>query len=53
MKGKTQIEVVRDPVVIQSYLRRVEERKMQDYQQQAEQLQPTGNAEEDDLKKAA
>lgn len=53
VKGKTQIEIVRDPAVIQSYLRQVEEHKLQEYMEQAENLQPTGNLEEDELKKAA
>ncbi len=53
MKGKIQIDIVRDPAVIQSYLRRVEEKKLESYMLQAEVLQPTGNPEEDELKKAA
>ena len=53
VKGKTHVEIVRDPAVIQSYLRRTEEKKLEHYMQQAEELQPSGNAEEDELKKAA
>ncbi|RXK42077.1 transcription initiation factor TFIID subunit 1 [Tremella mesenterica] len=53
VKGKLQHEIVRDPAVIQAYLRRVEDKKLDDYQRQAEQLRPSGDAAEDELKKAA
>jgi len=50
VKGKPTVEIVRDPAVIQSYLRRVEERKLAQFTEELDHLKPTGNAEEDDLK---
>jgi hypothetical protein len=53
VKGKEQFEIVRDPAVIQSYLKRVEERKILDFMRNPEMLKPSGNAEEDELKRIA
>jgi transcription initiation factor TFIID subunit 1 len=50
VRGKPVVEIVRDQAVIQSYLRRVEERKLAQYTDELEHLAPTGNAEEDELK---
>jgi transcription initiation factor TFIID subunit 1 len=50
VKGKPVVEIVRDRAVIQSYLRRVEERKLAKYTDELDHLKPTGNVEEDDLK---
>ena len=46
VKGKEQFEIVRDPAVIQSYLKRVEERKVLEYMKRPELLAPSGNPEE-------
>lgn len=53
VKGKEQFEIVRDPAVIQSYLKRVEERKIMDFMKNPELLKPSGNPEEDELKRIA
>ena len=53
VKGKEQFEIVRDPAVIQSYLKRVEERKILDFMRNPEMLKPSGNPEEDELKRIA
>lgn len=53
VKGKRQVEIVRDQAVIQSYLRRVEERKLAQYTDELDHLAPTGNEDEDDLKMQA
>lgn len=53
IKGKKQVEIVRDQAVIQSYLRRVEERKLAQYTDELDHLAPTGNEDEDDLKMQA
>lgn len=50
IKGKPTVEIVRDEAVIQSYLRRVEERKLAQYTDELEHLAPTGNVDEDELK---
>ncbi|WOO83710.1 Putative transcription initiation factor TFIID subunit [Vanrija pseudolonga] len=50
VKGKQTVEIVRDPAVIQSYLRRVEERKLAQFTEELENLKPTGNMDEDELK---
>ncbi|BEJ18121.1 hypothetical protein CspHIS471_0703980 [Cutaneotrichosporon sp. HIS471] len=50
VRGKQTVEIVRDQAVIQSYLRRVEERKLAQYTDELEHLAPTGNIEEDELK---
>lgn len=50
VKGKRTVEIVRDPQVITSYLRRVEERKLAQYTDELDNLKPTGNMEEDELK---
>lgn len=53
VKGKLQVEIIRDPQVIASYRRRVEDRKIEEFRNQADVLAPTGNQEEDELRKAA
>ncbi|KAK8865758.1 hypothetical protein IAR55_000905 [Kwoniella newhampshirensis] len=53
VKGKEQIEIVRDPAVIQSYLRRLEDKKLEFYMENSDQLAPTGNDQEDEIRKAA
>ncbi|KAK4687485.1 hypothetical protein P7C73_g2628, partial [Tremellales sp. Uapishka_1] len=53
VKGRPQTDIVRDQAVIASYLRRVEERKLDYYLQHPELLQPTGDAEEDAVKMTA
>lgn len=53
VKGKTHYEIVRDPAVIASYRRRVEDRKIEAYKSQVDMLAPTGNLEEDELRRAA
>lgn len=53
VRGKLQVEIVRDPQVIASYRRRVEDRKIEEFRTQAEMLAPTGNHEEDELRRAA
>ena len=53
IKGKTHYEIVRDPQVIQSYLRRIEDRKLSEYQRRAENLRSTGDAAEDELRRTA
>ncbi len=53
VKGETVVEVYRDPAVIASYLRRIEEKKLDYYAQHPELLAPTGNAEEDAVKAVA
>ncbi|KAL7423762.1 hypothetical protein Q5752_001346 [Cryptotrichosporon argae] len=53
VKGKQQVEIIRDQAVIQSYLRRVEDRKLAQFTEQLEHIKPTGNMEEDDLKRQA
>jgi uridine kinase len=53
VKGKLQVEIIRDPQVIASYRRRVEDRKIEEFRNQADVLVPTGNQEEDELRKAA
>lgn len=50
VKGKPVVEIIRDPAVIQSYLRRVEERKLAQYTDELDHLKPTGNMDEDELK---
>ena len=44
---------MRDPAVIQSYLKRVEERKVLEYMKHPELLAPSGDPEEDELKRLA
>ncbi|WVR05721.1 hypothetical protein IAU60_002745 [Kwoniella sp. DSM 27419] len=53
VKGKEVVEVVRDPAVIASYLRRLEDKKLEYYMENHDTLAPTGNAEEDEIRKAA
>ncbi|WWD18061.1 hypothetical protein CI109_102508 [Kwoniella shandongensis] len=53
IKGKEQVEIVRDPAVIQSYLRRLEDKKLEYYMENSDQLAPTGNDQEDEIRKAA
>lgn len=53
VKGKQQVEIVRDPAVIASYLRRVEEKKIEYYMEHPDELAPTGDDTEDELRKAA
>lgn len=53
VKGKQQVEIVRDPAVIGSYLRRVEEKKIEYYMEHPDELAPTGDDTEDELRKAA
>jgi transcription initiation factor TFIID subunit 1 len=53
VKGRTQYEIVRDPAVIASYRRRIEERKIEHFKLNPELLQPTGNPEEDELRRVA
>lgn len=53
VKGKQQIEIVRDPAVIASYLRRVEEKKIEYYMEHPDELAPTGDDTEDELRKVA
>ncbi|WWC58417.1 uncharacterized protein I303_100957 [Kwoniella dejecticola CBS 10117] len=53
IKGKEQVEIVRDPAVIASYLRRLEDKKLEFYMDNYDQLAPTGNTEDDEIRKAA
>ncbi|WWC86076.1 uncharacterized protein L201_000947 [Kwoniella dendrophila CBS 6074] len=53
VKGKEVVEIVRDPAVIQSYLRRLEDKKLEYYMENYDQLAPTGNEEDDEIRKAA
>lgn len=53
IKGKLHVEIVRDPQIILSYRRRVEDHKIEEFRNQADNLVPTGNQAEDELKKAA
>jgi len=53
VKGKTHVDIIRDPAVIQSYLRHIEDRKIDAYVKSAEDLQPTGDPEEDRLRAEA
>ncbi|WWC99494.1 hypothetical protein V866_006397 [Kwoniella sp. B9012] len=53
VKGKEVIEVVREPAVIQAYLRRIEDKKLEYYMDNYDQLAPTGNEEDDEIMKAA
>lgn len=50
VRGKPTVEIVRDPAVIQSYLRRVEERKLAQFTEELDHLKPSGDIEEDELK---
>ncbi|WWC66567.1 uncharacterized protein I206_100470 [Kwoniella pini CBS 10737] len=53
IKGKEQVEIVRDPAVIASYLRRLEDKKLEYYMDNYDKLGPTGNTEDDEIRKAA
>ena len=53
VKGKEQVEIVRDPAVIRSYMKRIEEQKLAYYMKNPDLLAPSGDAEEDEIKKAA
>ncbi|WVQ97109.1 hypothetical protein IAU59_004219 [Kwoniella sp. CBS 9459] len=53
IKGKEQVEIVRDPAVIAAYLRRLEDKKLEYYMENYDQIAPTGNQEEDEIRKAA
>lgn len=50
IKGKMQVEIVRDPQVIASYRRRVESRRIEELRNQADMLVPTGNQAEDEMR---
>ncbi|WVN85623.1 uncharacterized protein L203_100772 [Cryptococcus depauperatus CBS 7841] len=53
VKGKQQVEIVRDQGVIAAYLKRIEEKKIEYYIEHPEELAPTGDNTEDELRKAA
>nr|XP_019049032.1 transcription initiation factor TFIID subunit 1 [Kwoniella bestiolae CBS 10118]OCF27962.1 transcription initiation factor TFIID subunit 1 [Kwoniella bestiolae CBS 10118] len=53
VKGKEVVEIVREPAVIQAYLRRAEDKKLEYYMDNYDSLAPTGNEEEDEIMKAA
>ncbi|ORY20963.1 hypothetical protein BCR39DRAFT_554452 [Naematelia encephala] len=53
IKGKKQVEIVRDSAVIASYQRRLEERKLEMYAKNPELLKPTGDKEEDEYRRIA
>lgn len=53
VKGKEMVEIVRDPAVIQSYMKRVEEKTILEFMKNPESLQPTGDPEKDELKRIA
>lgn len=54
--GKTVTQIVRDPAVVNQYLKRVEEKKLEYYINNPmllEEMQSTGNAEEDEIRREA
>ncbi|WVQ71168.1 hypothetical protein IAR50_000693 [Cryptococcus sp. DSM 104548] len=53
VKGKAQYDIIRDPGVIASYMKRVEEKKIDYYMNHPDELEPTGDAEEDAIRKIA
>ncbi|WRT63957.1 uncharacterized protein IL334_000884 [Kwoniella shivajii] len=53
IKGKEQVEIVRDPAVISAYLRKLEDKKLEFYMENVDQLEATGNEEDDEIRKAA
>lgn len=51
--GEVVSEIVRDPAVIQSYMKRVEAKKIDEYMKNPESLRPTGDPVEDAMQKQA
>lgn len=51
--GGKKVEIIRDPQVIATYRRRVENRKIEEFRHQADSLRPTENSEDNDLMRAA
>ena len=47
------MEIIRDPAVIKSYMKRIEEKKLAYYMDHPDELLPSGDAEEDEIKMAA
>ena len=44
---------MRDPAVIKAYMKKIEENKLAYYMDHPDELQPSGDTEEDEIKKAA
>lgn len=53
VRGKSVVEVVRDPAVIASYKRRVDERRIETFKTELETLAPTGDYDDDARKRTA